>query len=392
MVPRTGHKSAVRALRQAAAAAWLAICLAAGGPARAETLSGEVGGYRYRLFVPDTGVAGTPLPLLVALHGCRQSAEKFARLSRFDDLAGALNFAVLYPETGASADNPHGCWRWWAPENQLRTGGEPEIIVDMVDEAASALSVDRQRVYVVGLSSGGAMSAILGALYPDVFAAVGVHSGLPYGAATSTACALEAMSDGAPGPESGGTIAYHAQGTNHRVMPLIVVQGSSDSVVSADNAALLVRQYAQLNDLADDGDGDNDSVDAAPDTERTIEVANVRRYQIRGYNDAKGREILREVVVDGLGHAWSGGAPEEDYADANGPDASSLFLNFFSGRTLADAPLTARSVDSCRERFGANFTHYWWHRRMSREEYRCDPWGWTWRRGYGSEWSAGRCP
>ena len=370
----------------------LLACLIAASLAYAETRTGEVEGYRYRLVVPEAGTVAQEKPLLVVLHGCKQAAADIARLSRFDALAANSGFAVLYPETGPSADNPYGCWRWWAPENQVRKGGEAEIIVTMVSEAAAGARVDRQRVYVVGLSSGGAMSAILGALYPDVFAAVGVHSGMPYAAASTDSCALRALSDGAIKSEARAAVAYYAQGRRHRVMPLMVIQGDKDDVVAPENADRLIRQFAQLNDLADDGDGGNQSVDAVEDWTREDQVTDGRRYRTRGYADARGKEVMRDIRVAGMEHAWSGGPPGEAFSDPKGPDAASLFWQFFQSRSLTDPPQSTRAAATCTERFGTNFSHYWWYARMSEEEYRCDPWRWTWRRGYEGLWTEGRCP
>lgn len=376
-------------LQRLIGAAALAFCLVSGEIAQAETRTGEVEGYRYRLFVPDAQAPAPARPLVVVLHGCGQSGEDMVRLTRFDALAAESGFAVLYPETGPSADNPRGCWRWWAPASQLRKGGEPEVIVSMVSEAGSATGVDGRRVYAAGFSSGGAMSAILGALYPDIFAAVGVHSGMPYAAASTGSCALRALAHGAVEPESRATIAYHAQGRRHRIMPLIVVQGSEDDVVAPENAGLLIRQFARINDMAYGG---NESADAVADSTMEDRIANGRSFRVRGYRGARGEAIMREVVVVGMGHAWSGGPSGEEYSDPRGPDATSLLWAFFKNWTMENPPVTNRDVATCRERYGTNFAHYWWYGRMSREEYRCDPWRWTWRRGYDGEWTEGRCP
>lgn len=373
-------------------AASLCLSLLLWAPAQAEVRTGEVSGYRYRLFVPESDASDSEKPLLVVLHGCKQSAEDMAGVSRFDSLAAAEGFVVLYPETRPSNRNPFGCWRWWAPENQIRKGGEPEVIVNMVTEAGSTTGVDRERIYVTGLSSGGAMSAILGALYPQTFAAVGVHSGMAYAAAGNETCALHTMSNGAERPESRAAVAYHAQGRQHRPMPLIVIHGSEDSVVAPKNAGLLIQQFAQLNDLSDDGDGANQSIDAVADTARSDKLADGRPFQTRSYIDARGEVIMREIMIDGLGHAWSGGPPGAEFSDPEGPDAGSLFWSFFKNRTLRTPPSNEREVSACRERYGSNFAHLWWHGSMSREEYRCDPWGWTWRKGYDGEWTEGRCP
>ena len=374
------------------ATAVVSVGLLIGTSPRAETRSGEIDGYRYRLFVPEAEAPASARPLLVVLHGCQQSAEEMARLSRFDALAASRGFVALYPETGPSVANPYGCWRWWAPENQLRKGGEPEAIVDMVSEASATTGVDPQRVYVVGLSSGGAMSAILGALFPEIFAAVGVHSGMAYAAASNGSCALRAQSEGAVAAESRATIAYNAQGREHRPVPLMVIQGSEDNVVAPENAGLLIQQFAQLNDLSDDGDGANQSIDAVPASTREDRIAEGRLFRTRVYHDTRGEEIMREIMVEGMGHAWSGGLPGLDFSDPRGPDAAVLFWSFFENRSVKTPPLKIRQVAECRERYGSNFAHYWWYGRMSREEYRCDPWRWTWRRGYEGEWTEGRCP
>lgn len=377
--------------RLLAAAAFTLGLIAAFGTG-ADTLSGEVGGYRYRLVVPDGEPAAGGRPLLVVLHGCKQSAADIARLSGFDRLAEINGFAVLYPETGPSARNPYGCWVWWAPQNQIREKGEAEVIVEMVNEAASSTPVDRDRIYAAGLSSGGAMSAILGALYPDVFAAVGVHSGMPYAAAGDGSCALRAMSEGAQVPESRAAIAYHVQGARHRPIPLMVIHGDEDEVVSTENAENLIRQFAQLNDMADDGDGANQSIDSDADTILEDQISDGRSFRVRAYHDARGFEIMREVIIAGMGHAWSGGPAETEYSDPKGPDAASLFWSFFENRTINEPPARTQKPAACQERYGSNFAHHWWHRRMSREEHGCDPWGWSWRRGYDGEWTAGRCP
>lgn len=361
-------------------------------PAHTATHTGEVEDYRYVLIVPDTNTSDNGRPLVVVLHGCRQSAAEIRELTRFDALGARFGFAVLYPETRASAGNPLGCWRWWAPENQVRGGGEPGIILAMVEKASAMAAIDRQRVYALGLSSGGAMSAILGALYPEIFAAVGVHSGMPYAGANTAACALQALSEGSVEPESRATMAYHAQGPRHRVMPIMVIHGSEDRVNAAVNGGLLIAQFAQLNDLADDGDGDNQSIDAVADVTLDDRMPEGRSYALRGFYDARGEIVIRELVVEGMGHAWSGGPSGANFSDPEGPDASSLFWQFLSRWSLSTPPVTTRAVADCRERFGANFAHYWWHGRMTRDEYRCDPWRWTWRRAYEYEWTAGRCP
>lgn len=357
----------------------------------AKTLSGEIGGYTYRLFVPAPAGTAQSRALVVALHGCGQSAADFRTVSRFDRLAERFGFAVLYPETGPSSGNPLGCWKWWAPENQIR-GGEPAVIVSMVEKSVPLIGADQRRVYVLGLSSGGAMSVILGALYPEVFAAMGAHTGIAFAGATTARCALRVMSGGETDSVARARIAYHAQGPNHRVVPLMVIHGDGDEVVAAANAARLIAQFAQLNDLADDGDGNNRSIDAEPDASSKETAAGGRAFETRDYHDARGRVVMREIMIEGMGHAWAGGPSGAKFSDPGGPDASALLWRFLSRWSLEVPPVQRRPVKECRDRFNANFSHYWWHRRMRSEEYACDPWRWTWRRAYGDEWTEGRCP
>jgi poly(3-hydroxybutyrate) depolymerase len=195
------------------------------------------------------------------------------------------------------------------------------------------------------------MSAILGSLYPEVFAATGVHSGLEFAAAEEevpaqylwpfaywfygwTADASAAMEAGGPDPEGRGELAYERQGGMHRVSPMIVVQGVADDTVDPVNADQLVGQFAQMNDLADDGDGANDSIDAIADGTEAMPAGPDRHaYTVHDYRDATGNLVLRKVLVDGLAHAWSGGDPDGSYTDALGPEASRLMWEFFKGRT-----------------------------------------------------------
>lgn len=210
--------------------------------ARAAILAGEIEGYRYVLVVPDDDAPDGGRPLVVLLHGCQQSAAEIRALTRFDTLGAQAGFAVLYPETRASAGNPLGCWAWWLPENQVAGSAEPAILVAMVQDASARSAIDRRRVYALGLSSGGAMSAIVGALYPEVFAAVGVHSGVPYAGASIAACVLKALADGGFAAEPRAAVVYHAQGPRHRVMPVMVVHGSEDRIAAPVNCRLLIEQ------------------------------------------------------------------------------------------------------------------------------------------------------
>ncbi len=372
----------------------LLLCLAAatGRPAAGGIQRYTLDGHPYYLYLPPGLVAGTPAPLVVVLHGCLQDAAAIARITRFDELADREGFVVLYPQTGPSFGNPNGCWVWWEPGNQRREGAEPALVVNVVKRVSQRITVDKTRIYVAGLSSGAALAAILGSVYPDVFAAAGAHSGLEYSAAATGACALTAMRGVDPDARTRGALAYQAQGRRHRVAPLIVIQGRADSTVAQDNADALITQFAAMNDYADDGNGSNGSFDARPDAERSGKVPDGYAYTVQDYQDAGGQVTLRRVLVEDLGHAWSGGPDGEAYSDPRGPDATRMLWDFFRRWSLSDPPIEERPAVQCSEHYASNAMHYWWYHRMESDEYWCDPWSATWRHGFDHAWGPGRCP
>jgi poly(hydroxyalkanoate) depolymerase family esterase len=262
----------------------------------------------YKLYVPHRQHAGRR-PLLVMLHGGTQDADDFAAGTRMNVLAEEHGFLVAYPSQCKSA-NPSLCWNWFEPEDQVRGGGEPSIIAGITDEIIAEYDIDPQRVFVAGLSAGGAMAGVMRATYPEVYAAVGVHSGLPYRSATDLASAFSAMR-GDPGLQrrrrKTGPRSDHAV----RVRT-IVFHGDADRIVHSSNAAEIIE--------AKTGD--------------TVERAKVRSSASRAYTRAATRDKTGTVVVEqwlihGSGHAWSGGSADGTYTDPHGPDASREMLRFF---------------------------------------------------------------
>lgn len=378
-----------RMLGRRAGALALGLALACAQPAAGTLREGRAAGHDYLLYAPDT--APVPAAVVLALHGCSQSADAFRRVTRLERLADAEGFVAIFPQAVRGLDNPQRCWRWWDAEAQ-RGGGEVRALLAVVEQVASGLALDPQRVYALGLSSGGAMAALIAALHPESIAAAAVHSGLPYAAASTTACALAAMRGGALGPRARAVVAHHTVPGAGRAAPLLVVHGDEDDTVDADNAGALIEQFAELHDLADDGDGDNDSFDARAD--RTLEQTSEGglEFRVRRYLDAGGNARVESVRVQGLGHAWSGGAEGEPWSEPAGPDASALAWRFLR-RWRVDGTAPAPGARArCEERRAWNFAHFWWLDTMPWREYRCDPWRRSWRHGYEGVWIAGRCP
>ncbi|WP_255298463.1 extracellular catalytic domain type 1 short-chain-length polyhydroxyalkanoate depolymerase [Brevibacillus dissolubilis] len=301
----------------------------AAGSFTAKTYNGRT----YKLYVPDGYVAGTPIPLVVMLHGCTQDPDQFSAGTQMNALAETEKFLVMYPEQTSSA-NSNKCWNWFESAHQSRGSGEPALIAGMVDQVKSQYSVDANKVYVGGLSAGAGMSVIMGVTYPDVFAAVAVGAGLEYKAATSMTNAFTAMNSGGPDPINQGNLAYTAMGAYKRVVPVVVFHGTSDYTVYPVNGDQVIAQWAQTNDRASDGADDN-NIDATADATINGSVSGGRTYKEYVYKDsASGLVIMKKYIVDGMGHAWSGGSTAGSYTDPQGPNATQLSWQFFQEHPL----------------------------------------------------------
>ena len=352
---------------------------------------GRIGPVAYGVYRPVSVPEGERPPLVMVLHGCRQDAVDMRRLARFDALADAHGFVVVYPQAEADAGNPLGCWPWWEPENLSRNRGVSGHLVEIIERVAREAPADERRVYVAGFSSGAAMAGVLAALYPERIAAAGVHSGVSFAAAGSAACGLAVMRNGPPDPGGRGRIAYHAQGARHRVVPAMVIQGEADDRVRPVNVAGIADRFVATNDLADDG-ALNGSFPHAPPEVHRVRPPGRPAVTVTDYADEAGRQVLTTIIVAGMGHAWSGGSTESRYGDPRGPDASRLLWEFFSRWSLDDPSSREDSTAECRDRRASNFAHYWWYRTMPYSEYACDPWRASWRRSYDDTWAPGRCP
>ncbi len=290
--------------------------------------SAPAGTLPYFVYAPDNEQDGTPVPLVVMLHGCAQTAEEFAKSTRMNELAEQYHFIVAYPQQTSDNNRSH-CWNWFKPTHQVRDHGEPAIIANIVREIAgnkTGWTIDPQHIYVAGLSAGGAMASILGATYPELFTAIGVHSGLEYGAASNMIEGLRAMRGGGPDALKLGYAAYTAMGAKARVMPVIVFHGSRDRVVHPMNGEKVVRQWMQTNSLASHG-----TYIPAFNAPMHVEAGYVkggRKYTVYTWADTRGKPVQEYWQVDDMGHGWSGGRPGR-YSDPRGPDASLAMYQFF---------------------------------------------------------------
>ncbi|HEY0856266.1 MAG TPA: PHB depolymerase family esterase [Albitalea sp.] len=266
----------------------------------------------YKLFVPASRLAG-PAPLVVMLHGCKQNPDDFAAGTRMNELAQQQGWFVLYPGQQKSA-NQMGCWNWFQEADQQRGRGEPSIIADMTREIVATHAIDANRVFVAGLSAGGAMAAIMATTYPELYAAAGIHSGLPHAAANDLVSALRAMKQG-PGAHRRGRT-----DEERNTVPTIVFHGDRDTTVHPCNGDEVIAQ-ARWSSLAA----------VTPGRAETLrgEVPGGRSFTRTIHRDASGRVDAEHWVIHGAGHAWSGGSTAGSYTDPLGPDASGEMLRFF---------------------------------------------------------------
>lgn len=265
------------------------------------------GSRAYRLYVPAS--AGmSPMPFVVMLHGCTQSPEQFAIGTDMNTLADEFSCLIAWPAQPRKA-NLQKCWNWFRPQDQVRGRGEPALIAGIVKDILRDHPGDPARVYVAGLSAGGAAAAVMGAAYPELFAAVGVHSGLPAGGAKGARSAMVAMRRGANGKAFGLT------------RPVIVFHGMADRTVHPDNGDAVIAQAMQSRPGLERVSVEGVSVEGVTDGGRA--------YTRTRYEDAKGCSMAEYWEIDGAGHAWAGGQAAGSYTDPEGPDASREMLRFF---------------------------------------------------------------
>jgi poly(hydroxyalkanoate) depolymerase family esterase len=289
------------------------------------TYSNRAGSRAFKLYIPSR-YHGQPLPLVVMLHGCTQSPDDFAAGTRMNLVAEEHTCLVVYPAQPSEA-NAAKCWNWFRQSDQQRGQGEPSLIAGITRQVMRDYAVDPERVYVGGLSAGAAAAAVMGATYPDLYAAVGVHSGLACGAAKDLPSAFVAMRQGgSPGSSRFGDISEVP--TRRPAIPTIVFHGDRDTTVHPRNGDHVIAQSKGATNLQE--------------TVHRGRVPGGHSYTRTIHADARGRAVSEHWEIHGAGHAWSGGSTAGSYTDPRGPDAAREMLRFFlehpSPRSRRESP------------------------------------------------------
>jgi poly(hydroxyalkanoate) depolymerase family esterase len=284
----------------------------AGGRFIEATYSNSAGTRKYKLYIPSR-YQGQALPLIVMLHGCTQSPDDFAAGTRMNLIAEEQTCLVVYPAQPNDA-NPAKCWNWFRPTDQRRGQGEPSLIAGITRQVMREYLVDRQRVYIGGLSAGAAAAAIMGATYPDLYAAIGIHSGLACGAANDLPSAFVAMRQGdlADVLEAGHASPVRENG---QAVPTIVFHGDRDTTVHPRNADHVIARSMRITN-----------------SRKTVHRGRVpggHAYTRTIHADPSGRAVFEHWEIHGAAHAWSGGSPAGSFTDPRGPNATREMLRFF---------------------------------------------------------------
>lgn len=280
----------------------------------ADRFDSDAGSLRYKLFIPSTYV-GAPIPLIVMLHGGGQDASDFALGTGMNALGEQYGCLIAYPEQ-SSAANWSMCWNWFDEAHHHRDRGEPALIAGLTKQIQSSYAVDRTRVYIAGLSAGGAMAVILARSYPDLFAAVGSHSGLPHGSATGRFGAMRAMWEGA----ARDTLVHAGPAAS---VPVIAFHGDQDATVHPNNSIDIVEQ------CIGDYTAATQHTHAKVSLSKETGTRGGRGFSKHVHRGKTGRVLAEHWTIHGTGHAWSGGNTRGSYTDANGPNASREMLRFF---------------------------------------------------------------
>jgi poly(hydroxyalkanoate) depolymerase family esterase len=300
---------------------------AAPGEFVSRSFSNAHGTRAYKLYVPK-GKHAKPMPLIVMLHGCVQNPDDMAVGTRMNELADQHGFLAVYPAQ-TSAANGMNCWNWFNRNDQVRDRGEPALIAGITREVMCDYEVDPGKVFVAGISAGAAMAVIMATVYPELFAAVGVHSGLAYGAAHNATSAFMALRGGskASADTPSAISLYPERPAATRATPTIVFHGDQDATVDPSNGTAVVAQAISL------------AADSHGPLQKTVQdrmTVNGREYTATIYRTRSRRPIVEYWELHGAGHAWSGGSSNGSFTDESGPDASAEMVRFFLSQAAKD--------------------------------------------------------
>jgi len=285
----------------------------------------QFGGRTNLLYVPSQPKPQTAL--FVMLHGCTQDPNDFAKGTNMASMAEQHGFFLLYLQQPSSA-NANKCWNWFNTLHQKRGSGEPKFISDATKAVIEKYDISPHMVSVSGLSAGAAMSVIMGVAYPDLYCCVGSGAGLEYKAAVSMVGAFTAMSSGGPSPSTQAKLAWDSM-KPYWIAPIqtVVCQGTADYTVAKVNGDQTVQQWILANNY---GLSPGDGISTTPSTVDKLQVPGGRRYQVMQYDDRElGIEVVEYILVEGMGHAWSGGSSAGTYTDPTGPSFSEYLVHTF---------------------------------------------------------------
>ena len=273
----------------------------------------------YLLYLPRGHDPNRRAPLVVWLHGCQQEPEAFAAGSRIARFADECGFLVLLPRQSRLA-NSQRCWNWF--DSRTASGaGETAIVGAQIGAVMQKVAVDRRRVFVAGLSSGGALAATLALRAPHLFAGVAVHSATPCGSAANATAAAAVMAKGPANGSDAIAIQARREAPRNARVPALIIHGSVDKTVAPVNSIYLARQFLLLNGLTL-------KEPLLPQPTRSALLYRDGNYEVREFH-TDGRLAVRMVTIDGLDHAWSGGDAKLPFFDARAPDATRLICDFF---------------------------------------------------------------
>jgi len=302
-----------------------------GGRFLTKSFTNPAGTRAYKLYIPS-GYQGQALPVVVMLHGCTQNPDDFANGTRMNTIAEEQHYIVIYPAQSPSA-NSSKCWNWFNSIDQQRDQGEPSIIAGITREVISQYGLDAGKVYVAGLSAGGAMAVIMATTYPELYAAVGVHSGLPYASARDLPSAFAAMRGNVSGVHSQNQRTSELHSSS---MPIIVFHGDQDKTVNASNGDQLMKD--NVSEFIVDNQRGGSGLRRPDVIIEEGQVPNGHRYTRVSYHDshpdAHARTLAEHWVIHGAGHAWAGGSESGSYTDPRGPDATREMMRFFCSHSL----------------------------------------------------------